>query len=291
LTVTKNLGPGGLDLEAVGRKADPFEHRWASRDALLYAVGVGAGQQDASAELQFTTENSDGVEQRVLPTFAVPIGLGGFPSLGEIKLSQILHAEQAVAIHRELPVAGSARSVTRVAAIHDKGKGALVTLETEVRDAADGTHMATLTSGLFIQGSGGWGGECGPRDEWEQPDHEPDAVRRYLTSPGQALIYRLSGDRNPLHSDPAAAAAAGFPAPILHGLCTYGYTCRALVDAVCDGDPARFGSMQARFSMPVVPGQQLEVAVWQDGGGALFRTSTEAGTVLDHGRFAFAGQQ
>jgi acyl dehydratase len=239
--------------------------------------------------LAFTTENSTGVTHRVVLTFAIAVGLGRLPDLGQISLAQILHAEQEVAVHRELATAGRARSTTRVAAIYDKGKDALVRLQTEVVDPDDAVVLATLTSGLFIRGAGGWGVDRGPQREWALPEGQPDAVGD-RTSPGQALVYRLSGDRNPLHSDPAAAAAAGFPARILHGLCTYGYTGRALVDVVCEGDPGRFGEMRARFSTPVLPGQELEVGIWLTDGGAAFRTTTDAGTVIDHGSFSLAGQ-
>jgi acyl dehydratase len=252
---------------------------------MLYAVGVGAGLEEPSAELAFTTENSHGVEQRVLPTFAVTLGLGNFPPVGNISLAQILHAEQGVTLDRPIPVSGSTRATTTVSGIYDKGKGALVVLDTEVRTADDDDLLATLTGSMFVRGAGGWGGDRGPSSTWAAPEREPDAVRSFKTGEGQALIYRLSGDRNPLHSDPAMAKGVGFPRPILHGLCTYGYTGRALLDAVCDGDPSRFGSMTARFSLPVLPGQRLDVSIWLTDDGAAFRTSTDAGTVLDQGTF------
>ena len=274
-----------LDLDAVGRQTPPYERKWTSRDAMLYAVGVGAGQEDPEAELAFTTENTNGVEQKVLPTFPVVIGLGGFPDMGKVSLAQILHAEQGVTLHADIPVKGISRSVTSITGIYDKGKGGLVVVETEVRNAENDELFATLKAGIFVRGEGGWGGDRGPSLAWTAPDRDPDEIRKYQTSEGQALIYRLSGDRNPLHSDPGMARGVGFPRPILHGLCTYGYTGRALLDAVCDGDPSRFGSMDARFSMPVLPGQALTVSIWLSDDGALFRTSTDAGTVLDAGRF------
>ena len=288
MTAVDKATPGGLDLDAVGRQAPPFEREWTSRDALLYAVGVGAGQEDPEAELAFTTENSEGVEQKVLPTFPVVLGLGARPDVGKVSIAQILHAEQSITLHKEIPVQGRSRSITTITGIYDKGKGALVAIETEVREADAGELLATLTAGMFVRDAGGWSGERGPSLAWTAPERDPDETRSYTTVDGQALIYRLSGDRNPLHSDPAMAKGVGFPRPILHGLCTYGYTGRALLDAVCDGDPSRFGTMSARFSMPVLPGQRLEVSIWRDDGGALFRTSTDAGTVLDHGRFAVA---
>jgi acyl dehydratase len=285
MTEADRVAPLGLDLSAVGRAAPPFEREWSSRDSLVYALGVGAGLENSAAELAFTTENSQGVEQLALPTFAVTLALGGLPPIGEVSLAQILHAEQSMTLHRPIPVAGRTRGTTTITGIYDKGKGALVTLDTEIRLLDADEPLATLSSGVFVRDAGGWGGDRGPSSEWDVPDREPDEVRSYRTGCGQALIYRLSGDRNPLHSDPKIAQAAGFPRPILHGLCTYGYTGRALIDAVCDGDPSRFGSMSARFSMPVLPGQRLEISIWRVAGGVLFRTSTEAGTVLDRGRF------
>lgn len=276
---------GALDLDAVGNVTPVFEREWTTRDVILYAIGVGAGQEDPTAELAFTTENSHGITQRVLPTFAVALGLGPFPDLGDVSPAQVLHASQGVTLHRDLPVAGRSRSTTTVTGIFDKGKGALVTIETDVRDADDEQPLATLAGAMFIRGAGGWGGDSGPSQQWNSPDRPPDEVRSYATSPGQALVYRLSGDLNPLHSDPAIAKAVGFPRPILHGLCTYGFSCRALLEVVCEGDPSRFGSMNARFSQPVFPGQRLDVSMWAEPDETLFRTETESGVVLDHGTF------
>jgi acyl dehydratase len=255
---------------------------------MLYAVGVGAGQEDPSRELAFTTENSYGLRQRVLPTFATVVGNASIPPVGEVALETLIHGVQGVAVHNELPVRGKARLATTVTGIHDKGAAALVALETVVRDAVTDLHYATLRSSIFIQGAGGWGGDRGESSPWDAPEREPDAVRSYQTSQGQALLYRLSGDRNPLHSDPNAAVAAGFTRPILHGLCTYGYAGRALLDAVCDGDPGRFGSLSARFAAPVYPGQRLTVTMWMTRDGAMFIAVSEAGLVLDRGVFEFA---
>jgi acyl dehydratase len=280
---------GGLDLGAIGRHSEPVERSWTARDAMLYALGIGAGQGGPDAELAFTTENSVGVRQRVLPTFALTLADLATAPIGEVSLAQMLHASEGITVHTELPLNGGTRAVTKVAAIYDKGKDALVTLETEVLDAAADTRYATITSGIFIRGAGGWGGERGASTPWEPPAGVPDLQRRYQTGPDQALIYRLSGDRNPLHSDPTTAEAAGFAKPILHGLCTYGYTGRALVEAVCDGEITRFGSMSARFSAPVYPGQGLTVSIWRTDTGARFSTSSDASVVLDRGVFELAG--
>ncbi len=280
---TLPYGGLNLDLDAVGRRSSPFERSWSSRDAMLYALGVGAGAGSPGAELAFTTENSVGVRQRVLPTFVLTLADLGNAPIGQVSLARMLHAEQALTVHAELPVSGHTHAVTVVAGIYDKGRDALITLETEVWDASEETHYATLTSVVFVRGAGGWGGDRGLSSPWEPPRGEPDCIRSYQTGPDQALIYRLSGDRNPLHSDPTTAGAAGFRAPILHGLCTYGYTGRALLDALCDGEVDRFGSMRGRFTAPAYPGQRLSVSIWRTEGGGRFRTSTEEAVVLDRG--------
>jgi acyl dehydratase len=277
-----------IDPGAVGAEAGPVERSWTSDDCLLYAVGVGAGVDD----LAFTTENTDGVEQRVLPTFPVLLGAGGaFARIGTFDPAMLVHGEQGVRLAGPLPVAGTAMVRTRVTAIWDKGSGAVVETETVGVDAGTGDPLFTTTSAAFIRGEGGWGGDRGPSGPREgPPDRAPDAEVVYATRPDQALVYRLSGDRNPLHSDPSFAARAGFPRPILHGLCTYGFTGRALLAAMCDGDPARFGSMNGRFSSPVFPGEELTVRIWADGDRAVFRTTaTDGRVVIDHGTFRAAG--
>lgn len=274
----------GLNLDAVGRSTAPVERSWTSSDALLYALGVGAG----TAELAFTTENSDGVIQQVLPTMAVVIGVPGgiWDLLGEVDMGALVHGEQSVELHRPIPVEGRARSVTTVTAIFDKGSAAVVELTTDTADAASGEPMFSTRSSMFIRGAGGWGGDRGPSRRDTTPDRTPDEVVEMATLPQQALLYRLSGDRNPLHSDPTFATRAGFERPILHGLCTYGFTGRALLASVCDGDPARFGAMEARFSAPVLPGDELVVRIWSGDEGAAFETRRGDGTaVITGGRF------
>jgi acyl dehydratase len=278
-----------LDHSVVGVESPPYERSWTAKDSLLYAVGVGAGLGDPLNELAFTTENSAGVEQRALPTFAVLAAQA--PSgrrLGDFDPAMLVHAEQAFELHRELPAAGSVRTTSRVTGIYDKGKGALVATEARAVDSATGEPMITSRSSVFIRGEGGFGGDRGPREEWAVPAGAPDHKVTYLTRPEQALLYRLSGDRNPLHSDPAFAERAGFSRPILHGLCTYGVTGRALLHALADGDPARFTGMSGRFSSPVLPGESLTVSIWVDGGTARFRTAKDDGTVvIDRGRATF----
>ena len=278
-----------LDQSLIGVAGEPHERSWTSTDALLYAIAVGAGLGDPLRELEFTTENSAGIEQKVLPTFGVLVARAGpARALGSFDWAMLVHAEQAFELHRPLPVAGTARTTSTVTAIYDKGSGALVVSENVAVDAETSEPLLTTRSSAFIRGEGGFGGERGPRDgsdHWERPGREPDLRVEEPTRPEQALLYRLTGDRNPLHTDPQFAARGGFPRPILHGLCTYGITGRALLHAACDSDPARFGAMSGRFTSPVLPGETLVVSIWRDDGGALFQTAKQDGTVvIDRGR-------
>ena len=276
-----------LDHSLVGVPGEPQERSWTSKDALLYAIGVGAGLGDPLQELEFTTENSEGVRQQVLPTYAVLVAQARTSrGLGDFDRALLVHAEQAFELHRPLPVEGTVRTVATVTGIYDKGSGALVASENVAVDAATGAKLVTSRSGAFIRGEGGFGGERGPSGRWQRPERPPDHQVVQPTRPEQALLYRLSGDRNPLHADPKFAARGGFSRPILHGLCTYGFTGRALLHTLCGSDPARFGSMSGRFSRPVLPGDTLVVSIWrEDGDSALFQTATEDGTVvIDHGR-------
>ena len=293
-----------LNPEAVGTKSDPVERSWTSKDALLYALGVGAGALDPTGfELEFTTENSDGVTQRVLPTFTTIVGQGGGTraSLGDFDPAMLVHGEQSIALHGELPTDGRISITTTVAGMYDKGSAGLVVLESESRHADNGELAFTSRSSLFIRGAGGFGGPRNPEGDEETelageplPTREPDETVTYSTREDQALLYRLNGDRNPLHSDPAFAKRAGFDRPILHGLCTYGFTGRGLLHTVCGSDPARFGAMRARFSKPTMPGDTLTISVWDLGDRAAgtyrFRTETQRGeTVIEAGLFRLAG--
>jgi acyl dehydratase len=272
-----------LDPKAVGSEGTPSERSWTQKDALLYALGVGCGVD----ELRFSTEKN----QLVLPTFAVIVGMGGIPfdKIGNFNFAMLVHGEQAIEVFGPIPPNGKVINKGRVAGIYDKGKGALVVMESEARDAATGELRMKNRMGAFIRGEGGFGGDRGPAGPaFEIPNRKPDAEISYDTRPDQALIYRLSGDMNPLHSDPELAKSVGFPKPILHGLCTYGFTGRALLAALCKNDPARFRSMEGRFSKPVYPGDTLSVKMWVDGSRALFQTVTQNGdVVLDQGRFGF----
>ncbi len=283
-----------LDQSLIGVAGDPHERSWTSTDALLYAVAVGAGLGDPLRELEFTTENSAGMAQQVLPTFGVLVARGGpGRSLGSFDRSLLVHAEQAFELHRPLPAAGTARTTSTVTGIYDKGSGALVVTENTAVDAETGEPLVTSRSSAFIRGEGGFGGDRGPRDgseRWERPGRDPDLRAEQATRPEQALLYRLTGDRNPLHTDPQFAARGGFDRPILHGLCTYGITGRVLLHALCGSDPARFGSMSGRFTRPVLPGETLVVSIWRNDAGALFQTAKQDGTVvIDRGQMRVRG--
>jgi acyl dehydratase len=280
-----------INPDAVGTRSEPARRRWSSKDSLIYALGVGAGAQDPSAELEFTTENSRDVTQRALPSAAVVVEVGGgaLGAIGTFNPAMLVHGEQAVSLARELPVEGELESVSEVVGIYDKGSGAVIATQTTSTSVDDGEPLFTTRSSMFIRGEGGWGGDRGPSSTFAAPDRAADHEVTYATRTDQALLYRLSGDRNPLHSDPKFAALAGFDRPILHGLCTYGFTGRALLHTVCGGDPALFRSMSGRFSSPVFPGEALTVRVWVEGDGeALFQTVGGDGrVVLDAGTATF----
>ena len=273
-----------LNLDIVGRSStSPDAWSWTDRDTLLYALSVGAGTEEPA----LSTENTRGVPQQVLPTFAVLMGYGGdsvsFSDMGDFSLQQVLHAGQRVTNRSPLPAAGSVHVTSTVTGIYDKGKHALIELSAAFTDAASGTPLAESITQIMVRGEGGFGGDPGPVDDWTTPNREPDDTVEARTSADQALLFRLNGDRNPLHSDPAFAARAGFPAPILHGLCTYGFAARALLGAVAKGDTSRFGSIAGRFSSPVFPGETLTTRIWTDEDGARFQVFAGDRIVLDRG--------
>ena len=276
-----------INPDAVGAVGTPTRRSWTSKDALLYAIGVGAGTD----ELQFTTENTSNTPQKVLPTFAVIIAAGGMPmdKVGSFNFALMVHGEQGIELLDEIPPDGEIETTGRVAGIWDKGSAAVLEFEATSTNVATGKPLLKTSSSLFCRGEGGWGGDRGPSEKIEFPNREPDHKTTYATREDQALTYRLSGDRNPLHSDPSFAAMGGFEAPILHGLCTWGFTGRALLHALCGSDPARFKSMNSRFSRPVMPGDELTISMWVDGNTALFRTANQDGDlVVDQGVFTFS---
>jgi acyl dehydratase len=274
-----------INPDAVGSKGQPVERTWTSSDSLLYAVGVGAGHEPTAAhELPFVTENSMNLTQRALPTMAVVLAdiSGAFGTIGSFNPAMLVHGEQSVICHTELPVAGRLVSTAEVTAIWDKGKGAVIEATAHAVDAETGAPLFDVVMSAFIRGEGNFGGERGPSGPANvAPDRAPDHVMTDLTRPEQALLYRLSGDRNPLHSDPGFAELAGFDRPILHGLCTYGFAGRALLNSLCDADAGRFGSIEGRFSSPVFPGEELTTNIWVAAPGeAVFQTCGADGRVV-----------
>ncbi|MBW2280661.1 MAG: MaoC family dehydratase N-terminal domain-containing protein [Deltaproteobacteria bacterium] len=275
-----------IDPQAVGLEGDPVRRSWNSKDCLLYALGVGAGLDD----LQFTTENTKDTPQRVLPTFAVIIGGGGVPfnKIGSFNPALLVHGEQGIELLGEIPTEGEVESQGRCTAVWDKGSGAVVEMESTSVDVATGEPLLKTRMSVFLRGEGGFGGERGPSAKIAPPERAPDHVASFATRADQPLIYRLSGDRNPLHSDPSFAKLGGFDQPIMHGLCTYGITGKALLDALCDGDPARFKAMDARFSKPVMPGEKLKISMWVDGNECIFQTrNQDDDVVIDQGKMRF----
>jgi len=273
---------------ANGPLSEPRELSWTSDNSILYALGVGGGVEDPTGfELEFTTENSSGVKQQALPTQVVVTAPGpSIKPLGKFNMAMLLHGEQHITLHQPFPAAGKGTSRGRIGAIYDKKKAAVVNLETEVADT-DGKPLWSARSALFIRGEGGWGGDAGPANDWKAPERPADVTRSFTTRLDQALLYRLNGDRNPLHSDPTFAKKGGFDKPILHGLCTYGVTGRLLLHAVCGSDPARFKSFGGQFASPVYPGETLTVHAWIDGDKALFQTRVGDRLVFDKGVLTF----
>jgi acyl dehydratase len=281
-----------FDLSAVGTKGEAAVINWTARDVILYALGVGAGQVDPAAELQFTTENSEGAELQVLPTFGVVQAMtyGRRPNAGKIPLAKVLHGEQSFVSHAPLPSAGSAKVQATLTGIYDQGSSAHIITDITVSDAESGRELLATTSTLVVRGAGGFGGERRPSTQWERPAGKPDLEVSAYVRPDQALLYRLSGDWNPLHSDPSFARRAGFDRPILHGMCTFGIAGRLLINEICGGDSKSVREMGGRFSKPVLPGATLTLRAWVDGSTAQYVVENPAGAVvLDRGHFAFEG--
>jgi acyl dehydratase len=263
---------------AVGAELPSLDFSWTSSDVLLYHLALGAGADPVDPrELRYTIE--DGLQ--VLPTFAVvaPSVHATEPPKVEypgvsIELAKVLHGTQRIDVHRPLPADGKARATARVKGVYDKGSAAVIETETVVRDL-DGEPIWTNTSSIFARGEGGFGGNRGPSGPSGPPDRAPDATIVTPTAAQQALWYRLLGDRNPLHSHPEFAAQAGFPRPILHGLCTYGMVCKAVVDAELDGDVTRVGGYGVRFAGVVFPGETLRTCVWREDGRLVLATTVD----------------
>jgi acyl dehydratase len=262
--------------------------RLTKRDTMLYALGVGLGADPCDErQLRYVYEE----KLQALPTMAIILGYPGpWHAQGDtgITRSHVVHGEQGFRIAKPLPVEGEVTGKTRVTGVVDKGKdkGALIMTENTVRDAA-GATICTLTSTTFCRADGGFGGPDGPvNTPHPVPDAAPQHVCDLPVLPQAALIYRLSGDYNPLHADPAYAKKAGFRMPILHGRCTFSIAGHAILKALCDYDPSRFVAMEGRFSSPVYPGETIRTEMWRDGNVVTFRATVPARgvTVLNNGR-------
>jgi acyl dehydratase len=258
---------------AIGADLGSRTFSWAESDVLLYHLGIGAGARpgdNLSPEaLRYTL---DGPALQVLPSFGVvapsfhetdppPLNLPGC----DITLAQVVHGSQSITVNGPLPTSGTATISTTLTDIWDKGKACVIWQE-GVATSETGEELWTVRSSIFVKGEGGWGGDRGASQAVELPDREPDADTSYVVTPQQAMLYRLCGDRNPLHADPDFAKAAGFPAPILHGLCTYGIVLRELTDALLGSDATRVGGFSGRFAGVVFPGETIRVRGWQDDG-------------------------
>ena len=247
-----------------------IEQTYTERDTMLYALGVGLGSDPLDERhLQYVYE--DGL--KVFPSMAVVLGYPGF-WIGDARTGvdwgKVLQGEQGFEIFKPLPAKGSVVGRSRVTALIDKGadKGAVLLSERDVVDRESGELLCRLKSTTMLRGDGGFGGPSGPLPAPHPiPEGDPDIVSSIKTLPQAALIYRLSGDYNPLHADPAVARKVGFERPILHGLCTFGVACRALVEMVCDGEPSRLTKMQVRFSSPVYPGETIVTEAWHESAG------------------------
>ncbi|MEU2581944.1 MaoC/PaaZ C-terminal domain-containing protein [Streptomyces avermitilis] len=254
--------------KAVAAEPRSAEISWDHKDVLLYHLGLGAGiPATGPDELRYTLES----RLHVLPSFATVAGAGSPGVIGglsmpgvDVDLARVLHGGQTVQLHRPIPVTGTATATSRIAAVYDKGKAAILVMRTEVTDTEG--PLWTNDAQIFVRGEGGFGGDRGPSTRLEPPAGEPTAVVERPIREDQALLYRLSGDWNPLHADPEFAKLAGFDRPILHGLCTYGMTLKAVVDARLAGDVARVRSYRTRFAGVVFPGETLRIRMWQQDG-------------------------
>ncbi|TAJ72865.1 MAG: 3-alpha,7-alpha,12-alpha-trihydroxy-5-beta-cholest-24-enoyl-CoA hydratase [Phenylobacterium sp.] len=271
----------------------PKTFSYGDKDVMLYALGIGLGADPMNeTELAFVYEKG----LKVVPTAAtvlasgrgepLPTKEGHRPSAPNYLM--LVHGEQKVELHRPLPSAGTFTAESRTIGAFDKGKdkGAVLVSETIWRDEA-GEKVVTLTGSSFCRADGGFGGPSeGAPEPHPVPARKPDISVDIATREDQALLYRLNGDRNPLHSDPESARRSGFPRPILHGLCTYGITCRAVLQEIVDWNPERIASHQVRFSAPVFPGETITVDLWRDGNVISFeaRVKERGVTVIKNGK-------
>lgn len=281
-----------IDIDrVVGATLAETKFSWSEEDLILYNLGVGAGvPPDDPRQLEYVYEAELKAVPAfgTIPPFAMVMGVGAIEGL-DIQLSQILHGDQTLEIHSPIPVRGSVTQTGRVVDVLDKGRGALLVVEVVSTLEASDAPLFTNTSGVYVRGEGGFGGDRGASASQGPPDRTPDHVVESPTLPQQALLYRMaSGDKNPLHADPAFAAFAGFERPILHGLCTYGVVTLAVVEAALAGEAERVESISARFSGHVFPGETLVSRMWETEDGIMVETTTRERqqTVLSRGLVA-----
>lgn len=273
-----------IDLEkAKDAEITPTEGSWSPDDVILYHLGVGAGMEKPtdSKELEYTYERY----LKTLPSFGVIPVFGSLGALStipgiDINFALVLHGEQEIRIHKPIPVEAEIESKGHVAGIYDKGKAALIVLEVETSEKG-GDKLFTNRFSIFARGEGGFGGDSGPGAGNQAPEREPDEIVESRTLPQQAVLYRLCGDKNPLHIDPEFAKMGGFDIPILHGLCSYGIVCKAVVDTLLDGDVTKVSGYGARFSGVVFPGETIVTKMWKEDGKILITAgSKERGTPI-----------
>ena len=278
--------------EIMQLKSSGDDFGYTERDTMLYALGIGFGRDPMNEdELPFVYENG----LRTVPTMATVIAWGSsIMGRSGINYLMVVHGEQRLTLHRPLPVAAEIVSDERVAGAFDKGKdkGAAVIIEKVIRLKDTGEKLCTLSSTTFARGDGGFGGpKDGAPEPHPIPTRAPDLVHECDTRQDQAFIYALSGDRNPLHRDPRVAKLAGFPRPILHGLCSYGTACRAIVSTVCKYDAAKITGFDVRFSAPVFPGETIVTEMWVDGSIVSFRARLKERDIvaINNGKCTLAG--
>ena len=261
--------------EIMSMTSENVEISYSDKDSILYSLGVGLGNDPMNmAELKYVYENS----QVALPSMATNFQYHS-PLLLKANINFILvvHGEQKLSFSNPLPVSGDFISNAKVIGCYDKGagKGAIIDVETTINLKKDNTEICKLVSTTFARGDGGFGGPESPKNEIFKPEGDPDFVHEIKTKPDQALIFRLSGDFNPLHSDPNFAKTAGFEKPILHGMCTYGIACRSLVESVCEGDAKRLKKFDCRFSSPVYPGETIVTEMWKNGSKVYYQSKVK----------------
>jgi acyl dehydratase len=269
--------------ELMATSVADLQHSYRDCETMLYAQSIGFGRDAVdSKELPFVFEQA--VPLRTIPTMATVLVPDLIPADLGWDYKQVLHAEQRLQLHRPLPPAADLLVTKRIIDVFDRGprRGAMILFEADARLAKDDTALFTVGSTVIARGDGGFGGASGKGPAPHRaPNREPDLSCSIRTRVDQALLFRLNGDRNPLHADPQTASAAGFDAPILHGLCTYGVACHAILQTICDYDQTLITGFDARFSAPVLPGDTIRTDMWQDGNIVSFRcTAIERDTLV-----------